>query len=123
MIFYSSNTKELSHILDNITTPYVILQYTASSSNTSKMFPSSMRDLILKDYSGDYEVSILPFTAADDRSAMTSAITTLSRNIISWGPDSPYGETITITVPALLSYKASAALLNSDALRNLRMLI
>lgn len=88
----------LAVCLEKVNSKYVVLQYTASESNLSKMYPMTEKDLMLNEFKGDYDVSVLPWDATDDTTALTKAIYELGRSCVVWGPSHRYGETISVTL-------------------------
>jgi hypothetical protein len=97
-----TTSDNLSECLDQIKTPYAILQYSICSTNTSKLYHKSDFALALKDFGtpkGSYAVSVLPYDVDENEdygTVLHDAILKLKRYVLVWGPAHPYGEYITV---------------------------
>lgn len=89
MAIYTTGN-ELPKYLAKVNSSYFVLQYTASDTNLSKIYPISHINIALKDFNGEFGVSLLPFDAIDDQTALQTAIKTLGRHCIVWGPNHIY---------------------------------
>lgn len=85
----SNNTNELIDLLRNVRTQYVMLHHTADPDNMSKVFPLEYMDIMIRDFSGSYETSVVAIDASTKYDAMRAAFA-YNRNCVTWGPESLY---------------------------------
>lgn len=97
-----TTSEHLSECLDQIKTPYAILQYSICRTNTSKLYHKRDFALALKDFGtpkGPYDVSVIPYDADENDDygdVLRKAIMTLNLHVLVWGPDHVYGEFFTV---------------------------